>query len=91
MAVSHSVTACGDLLGYFEFSVGTSKFISCFFEFCNYSKRIMVALIISSFCLRSRLLVIATFPARTGSATKVLVWFSLVLRLPVSVTSLMFS
>lgn len=48
----------------------------------------MVALIISSFCLRSRLLVIATFLARTGSAT---VWFSLVLRLPVSLTSLMFS
>lgn len=48
----------------------------------------MVALIISSFCLRSRLLVIATFLARTGSTT---VWFSLVLRLPVSLTSLMFS
>lgn len=48
----------------------------------------MVAFIISSFCLRSRLLVIATFLARTGSAT---VWFSLVLRLPVSLTSLMFS
>lgn len=27
MAVSHSVAACGDLWGYFQFSVGTSKFI----------------------------------------------------------------